>query len=327
VKETQFIASREAEWEAWDRWLERAARRGETPVIAPAELPRRFRCLCQDLAIAGERQYSSLLLDALRRRVAAAHQRIYGAQPRQGGAFARFLAAGFPSLVREQWRAVLAAALLFFVPLLIYLALLQWRPDAVFFVLSPDLVGEVEEMYEPGAQRPGRPRDAADDWQMWGYYIYNNVRIDFQCFAGGIAFGLGSIFFLVYNGLVIGAVAGHLTQLGYVETFWGFVAGHSAFELIGAVLAGAAGLRIGMALVAPGRRRRLDAVKEDGRVAVRLLGGAAMMTFAAAFIEAFWSPLAGVPVGLKYAVGIGLWLLLGAYFLLAGRGVRDAARR
>ena len=94
---------------------------------------------------------------------------------------------------------------------------------------------------------------------MLAFYIYNNVRIDFQCFAGGLLFGVGSIFFLVYNGLHIGAVAGHLTRVGYGETFWGFVAGHSSFELLGAVLAGAAGLRIGYALVAPGRahaRRR-----------------------------------------------------------------------
>ena len=69
-------------------------------------------------------------------------------------------------------------------------------------------------------------------------------------------FGVGTIFYLLFNGVFLGAVAGHLTGLGYIETFWGFVSGHSSFELTAIMLSGAAGLRIGMALIAPGNRTR-----------------------------------------------------------------------
>ncbi|MGE5386129.1 MAG: stage II sporulation protein M, partial [Betaproteobacteria bacterium] len=154
--------------------------------------------------------------------------------------------------------------------------------------------------------------------------IANNVRIDFQCFAGGIAFGVGAIFFLVYNGLMIGTTAGHLTQLGYITTFWGFVSGHSAFELTGAALSGAAGLKLGYALVAPGNRSRLAALKESAATTVGLLYGAAALTFLAAFIEAFWSPNRSVPFEIKVGVGIALWIVTWAYLLLAGRR-RDGA--
>ncbi|MDR2625523.1 MAG: stage II sporulation protein M, partial [Zoogloeaceae bacterium] len=132
-------------------------------------------------------------------------------------------------------------------------------------------------MYAPETQRLGALASAAADGQlaMLMYYIGHNVQIDFQCFAGGILFGLGSVFYLVFNGLTLGMVAGHLTEVGYVNTFWGFVAGHSAPELIGAVLSGAAGLKIGYALIAPGRRRRREALTEAARDAVRLLYGAA----------------------------------------------------
>jgi uncharacterized membrane protein SpoIIM required for sporulation len=159
---------------------------------------------------------------------------------------------------------------------------------------------------------------------MWGMYIANNVGIDFQCFAGGIIFGIGAVFYMLYNGLIIGAVAGHLTQLGYIETFWGFVAGHSAFELTGAVLSGAAGLKIGLALIAPGNRSRVAALKAAAAVAVRLLYGAALLTFLAAFIEAFWSPERSIPFEIKIGAGIFLWVLTWSYLLLAGRN-RDAA--
>jgi len=194
-------------------------------------------------------------------------------------------------------------------------------------VLSPESAARIESMYGPDSLRPGRGRDASDDVVMLAFYVYNNVRIDFQCFAGGVLFGVGSIFFLVYNGLHIGAVAGHLTRVGYGEAFWGFVAGHSSFELLGAVLAGAAGLRIGYALVAPGRRTRGGALRAAARPAVYLLYGAAAMTGCAAFVEAFWSPQRELPAELKYGVGIGLWAAWLLYFAFAGARTRDPGPR
>jgi uncharacterized membrane protein SpoIIM required for sporulation len=333
MKETQFINQRQGDWHAWDRWLSATTGRGKKavgqttaplPEISIGALPSAFRQLCQDLSLARDRNYSSPLVHALHDRVLAAHQRIYGARRRARGHWLEFLVAGLPRLVRDESRFVVAAAALFFLPLLATLALLQWYPDGVYFLMSPDTVARFEEMYSPTAERLGRPRTASDELTMLAFYIANNVRIDFQCFAGGIAFGLGSIFFLVYNGLLIGATAGYLTQLGHIETFWGFVAGHSAPELIGAVLSGAAGLKIGLALVAPGRRRRADALKGAAQGAVRLLYGAAALTFSAAFIESLWSPSRTLPFALKIGVGIAVWLILLAYFLFAGR-TRHAA--
>lgn len=334
MKETQFINQRQGEWEAWDRWLSATANKTKAAAAGPAAppltgitvdtLPSAYRRLCQDLSLARDRNYSSPLVHALHDRVLAAHQRIYGARRRIKGHWLEFLLAGLPRLVRDEARFVLAAAALFFLPLLSTLALLQWYPDGVYFLMSPDNVAQFEEMYSPSAERLGRPRSAADELSMLAFYIANNVRIDFQCFAGGIAFGLGSIFFLVYNGLLIGATAGYLTQLGHVETFWGFVAGHSAPELIGAVLSGAAGLKIGLALIAPGRQHRADALKDAAQGAVRLLYGAAALTFGAAFIEALWSPNRTLPFELKIGVGVAVWVVLLSYFLLAGRKGRAA---
>lgn len=324
MKEIQFIDRRQSEWSAWDRWLAQPRRHAGAAAFPLAELPSRFRRLCRDLALARDRQYSASLIEALHGRVLAAHQRIYGASPARRNSFLAFLAGGFPALVRQEWRCVLAAALLFFLPIAVMLVALQHYPDGVYLILSPEQAGQYQDMYAPDAKHLGRPRSAASEWQMWGFYIANNVRIDFQCFAGGIAFGLGAVFFLVYNGLMIGSVAGHLTQLGYIDTFWGFVAGHSAFELTGAMLSGAAGLKLGLALIAPGDRSRLAALKASAATAGSLVAGAALLTFLAAFVEAFWSPNRGVPVEIKYGVGIALWLLTCGYLMLAGKRRRAA---
>jgi uncharacterized membrane protein SpoIIM required for sporulation len=148
----------------------------------------------------------------------------------------------------------------------------------------------------------------------------NNIGIAFQTFASGLLFGLGSLFFLLFNGLMIGAVAGHLTQIGYGETFWSFVIGHGAFELTAIALAGGAGLKLGWALLAPGRLPRSEALRLAAGRSVRLVGGVIVFLLLAAFIEAYWSSMTFAAPTVKYALGAGLWLLVLSYLLLAGRG-------
>ena len=114
-----------------------------------------------------------------------------------------------------------------------------------------------------------------------------------------------------------------MTGLGYTETFWGFVAGHSSFELTAIMLSGAAGLRIGMALIAPGTYTRRLALRRAMGQAVELMYGAAALFFAAAFVEAYWSSIAWIPPLYKYLVGALGWVVVALYFVALGRS--DAA--
>jgi uncharacterized membrane protein SpoIIM required for sporulation len=154
---------------------------------------------------------------------------------------------------------------------------------------------------------------------MFGFYIRNNVGIAFQCFASGLAAGLGSIFFIVFNGAYIGAIAGYVTERGLSETFYSFVVTHGAFELTAIVLSGAAGLKLGHSLIAPGRRtRRQSLVHAAGECVVVVYGITAMLIVAAA-IEAFWSSAVWVPNAVKYGVAAVCWAVVLAYFVRQGR--------
>ena len=117
---------------------------------------------------------------------------------------------------------------------------------------------------------------------------------------------------------------GHLTNQGLTARFYGFISGHSSFELIGGVLSGAGGLRMGLGLMHPGRRSRMGALKEGARKGARLLFGAAVLTFVAACFEGFWSGNTVVPWKAKVAVGLAFWILLGLWLLLAGRRTDEA---
>ena len=314
MKQAPFEAAHAHEWRELEDFLETPG----SKAFPPEEMPARYRRLCQSLALAADRRYSPALVDRLNELALRGHHALYRNRGRQGQRVAEFMLGGFPALVRQEWRLVAGAAALFFGPLLALIGVLQVYPEFVYYLLSPEQIASFHEMYDPASRRLGM-READTNVVMFGFYIWNNVRIGFQTFAGGLAAGVGSAYFLGANGVIIGAVAGYLTQVGYTETFWSFVAGHSSLELLAIVLSGAAGFKLGMAVIAPGNRSRKAALVAAARPAVRIMYGAAIMFFAAAFVEAFWSPITEIGFTTKIIVGTAGWILLLAYFLFAGR--------
>jgi uncharacterized membrane protein SpoIIM required for sporulation len=186
--------------------------------------------------------------------------------------------------------------------------------------LDPGAVHNLERMYDPDNQRLGRERGADTDFAMFGFYVRNNTGIGFQTFAGGLAFGLGTLAFLLFNGLHIGAAAGYLSAAGYGTPFWSFVSGHSSLELTAIVVSGAAGLQVGWSLLVPKQLPRGLALKRAAREAVRLMYGAAVLFVLAALVEACWSSHTAAAPPVKYAVGAAGWLVMLAYLGFAGRG-------
>ena len=320
MKQSLFESRHQHQWQTFAEQLKQLEQ-GKAKAADVADFPHQYRRLCQHLALAQQRGYSSYLVDPLQQLALRGHQQLYRHRSQLTANILAFLLADFPRLVREQWRFVLIAGLLFFGSLVGIALLVYLFPDLVYSIISSQQVAEMQGMYNPDASRLGRAaeRAASEDWMMFGYYVMHNIGIAFQTFAAGLLFGLGSVFFLIFNGLVIGAVSGHLTDIGYGQTFWSFVIGHGAFELTAITLAGAAGLQLGWSLVAPGRLARSEALRLAARKSVRMLCGVMVFLLIAAFIEAYWSSTTRIEPWIKYAVGVALWLLVAAYLTLAGR--------
>ena len=320
MKQSLFESRHQHQWQTFAEQLTQLEQ-GKAKAADVADFPHQYRRLCQHLALAQQRGYSSYLVDPLQQLALRGHQQLYRHRSQLTANILAFLLADFPRLVREQWRFVLIAGLLFFGSLVGIALLVYLFPDLIYSIISPQQVADMQGMYNPDASRLGRAaeRAASEDWMMFGYYVMHNIGIAFQTFAAGLLFGLGSVFFLIFNGLVIGAVSGHLTDIGYGQTFWSFVIGHGAFELSAITLAGAAGLQLGWSLVAPGRLARSEALRLAARKSVRMLCGVMVFLLIAAFIEAYWSSTTRIEPWIKYAVGAALWLLVAAYLSLAGR--------
>ncbi|SET91594.1 MULTISPECIES: stage II sporulation protein M [unclassified Pseudomonas] len=320
MKQSLFESRHQRQWQAFAEQLKQLEQ-GQAKAGDVADFPHQYRRLCQHLALAQERGYSSYLVDPLQQLALRGHQQLYRHRSQLAANALSFVLADFPRLVREQWRFVLIASLLFFGSLVGIALLVYLFPDLIYSIVSPQQVAEMQGMYDPDASRLGRAaeRASSEDWMMFGYYVMHNIGIAFQTFAAGLVFGLGSVFFLVFNGLIIGAVSGHLTEIGYGQTFWSFVIGHGAFELTAIALAGAAGLQLGWALVAPGQLTRGESLRLAARKSVQMLCGVMIFLLIAAFIEAYWSSTTVITPWVKYLVGAVLWLLVGTYLGFAGR--------
>lgn len=287
-----------------------------------ASFASRYRRLCHFHALAKDRHYSSHLVDKLGDLVVRGHQQLYRRKQPFMQQLISFIVAGFPRLVRDQQHYIWWATAFMYVPgLLIYLAIL-WQPDLVYTITAPEQVSSFEAMYDPQNRTLGSARESDTNVQMFGFYISNNISVAFRTFASGILFGVGSIFFLVYNGLLMGAVAGHLTNAEFTQTFFTFVIGHGSFELTAICIAGAAGLKLGYALLAPGNLSRKESLKRAGHIAIQLVYGVIIMLVIAAFIEAFWSSNNILMPWQKYLVGGFLWALVLGYLVFSGRGLR-----
>ncbi|RBP48302.1 stage II sporulation protein M [Arenicella xantha] len=287
------------------------------------EFPSDYRRLCQHLAMAKSRRYAPGLTNRLNQLVGLGYQSLYGQRIKDHGQIVEFLVTGFPAALRSNAPYLWIAGALFVLPYLAMMIACLFNDQMLYSVMSAGEVRMMEAMYEPSVEKFGRESQASTDLWMFGFYIYNNIGIAFKCFATGLFAGVGSLFMLAYNGVVIGGVSGHLTALGYTETFYPFVIGHGSFELTAIAFSGAAGLKLGWALLAPGKHTRIKAMHYAAIDAIKIMYGVFIMLTIAAFLEAFWSASASIPIAVKYLVGAILWVAVYYYcFFFARAKVR-----
>jgi uncharacterized membrane protein SpoIIM required for sporulation len=144
----------------------------------------------------------------------------------------------------------------------------------------------------------------------------NNISVCFMTFATGLVFGIGTLWYMLFNGFNIGLIATVCAQHGMALSLWSFVAAHGALELPSIFLSGGAGLRLASGLLFPGLLPRRDALALAGAESIRLLAGTVPLLMIAGILEGFLSPTKA-PMLLKFSIsavllsGLIVWLSAG----------------
>jgi uncharacterized membrane protein SpoIIM required for sporulation len=245
--------------------------------------------------------------------VARAHALVYASGRASRLDLGRFFGAEVPAAIRRALPRVGVAALLLVGGALV--AYLLCRNDVA---LARVMAGPALTRNAEGFSDLGQGRDESTDAVMAAFYVTNNVQVSFVAFALGITFGLGTLWVMLQNGVILGVTLALVRHYGSTGHFFAFLSAHGPIELFAIVLAAGAGLGMGLSLVAPGPHTRVVALKLAARDSAKLVMAAACLLIIAAFFEAFISPSA-LPARVKHLIGAGnaLWLIL--YVLRAGR--------
>ncbi len=308
MKQQSFEEQHQELWLQIEESLQKPTQGDSSKVLAE-----HYMLLCQHLSIAKERLYDAALVERLNNLVLGLYRELYRFRSETRLNLYAFFKRDFPLAIYRHRFFILWAFIVMVLPGLVIGTWTYLDEDAIYSVLDPSQVREIERMYDPQAGKIGRERESETDIFMFGFYIKNNISVAFRCFAGGMVVGLGTLLVLFFNGMFMGSIAGHLTRLDYVDTFYPFVVGHGSFELTAIVFSGAAGLRLGYAILNPGQTSRLDSLRRAGRDVVPMLYGIVLMLIIAAFLEAFWSSSASLSIQIKYSVGAVLWALVLLY--------------
>lgn len=297
-----------------------AGRRGLRTLRAPElfELGRLYRWATSDLAYAQGHGFDPQIVHYLNRLTARAHAYVYGSTVETGRArILKFFTQTFPGECRRAWPYIGLCIALTVVWAAVSYVIVAHDPSNAYALLPEQIVPAHITKSLHDSNFAFTPNASA---MMSSMIITNNIRVAYMTFAAGIVTaGIGTLYLIIFNALMLGALGALFAHAGFGADFWATVAPHGVIELTAIQIAGGAGLLIAAGVLLPGRLRRRDAIARNGRRAGMLIAGVTAMLCVAGIIEGFFSPLR-FPADVRASVGIvtGLGLLL--YFCFCGRG-------
>lgn len=307
MKLNRFIDDRQGRWSQLEALIAAAGKRPERlPVNEIRSLASGYRSVAADLAIARRNFPGDPLVVRLEHMTLAARALVYERESRRQSLIG-FLADGYWQLLWERRRALVLST---------------------FLLLGPGLAGALWGMADPVAATSLVPEgflwvtEAQSTNQGLGvvglagfstFVMINNIRVALLAFALGITFGIGTAYLIASNGLILGVVTGLALNAGNGDLMLAAIAAHGVLELSCIVIAGAAGLSIGRAMLRPGKKTRRAALTAETGQAFRIAGGTAPWLVVAGLVEGYVSrvglgPVPTTVIGLT--IGVVFWGLV-----------------
>jgi uncharacterized membrane protein SpoIIM required for sporulation len=288
VNASRFRAAHEADWERLDRLVTRIEKRSiralsDDDILA---LPLLYRTTLSSLAVARDTSLDRGLIVYLERLSTRAYFQIYGVQTSAWRQLGHFFARGWPRAVQSLWRETLICVLLDLAAALVAYFLVRSDPSW-FYGIIPEGLANGRDPSATAEALKATLYDRHDDMlATFATYLFtHNSQIAIFAFALGFAFAVPTVLLILYNGLMLGAFFAVFAAKGLAFNLGGWLAIHGTTELFAISIAGAAGLRIGMAIAFPGRDTRTEAAVSAGRPAALAMAGTVVMLAVAGLLE------------------------------------------
>lgn len=308
-----FVKSRRPAWRELEREIEEARNTDfkDFDLKRARRLGKLYRQSSADLIRASTETANEPLIDYLNGLVGRAYGTIYRGGKINPWYALTFLAFDLPERIRKRFASIsIAGAILIAGFLFGFFA--EYLDSGAKYYLYPGAAAIEENIDALKAKAVGGGVFTPGNSSIFSAFITtNNVRVCFLSFALGATLGIGTVYVLFYNGVIVGVLGAICTRHQLSLYFWAYILPHGVIELFAIFVSGAAGFLVARALIAPGFAGRRAALVSYGREAIDLIFGCAALLIIAGFIEGFITPQGFIPHGIKliFAGMTGLFLI------------------
>lgn len=285
MKEEQFIRKNSNIWKELEELSVQINKKGIKAL--PSKEVKRFlhifRQCSHHLAYARTHYAHSSIVVYLNSLIGKCHSHVYAVKKISPGQFIKYVLYEFPRLLKEFKWFIIASFGFFIFGFLVSLLLVLYNPDNASLLLPQYFVDAAKGGKSGGGQ--------------WNYplmsssIMVNNITVSLKSFVYGITLGVGTIYVLFYNGIILGGLTALIYLYGNPIHYWSLILPHGIIELTAVFIAGAAGLIIAKHMLLPGEYSRKHALINGAKKAVSLVTGVIIMLVIAGIIEGFYTPL------------------------------------
>ncbi len=319
MKEEAFISKNAVKWERLEQYNKKVGSAGNLAKQEMLEFAELYNIVGYHLAYSRTHFNKSKTTEYLNRLVAISHNYFYKHEKTESNNILSYFKVKFPCHFRKHSKMFLSSLTIFFLGM-IFAFLLNTIDQSYIHYFLPK---EIAEGINLGSSGVSSISEQWDFLTMSAIIMTNNISVCFRAFAFGILAGIGTIYILFFNGIVVGAFASIAsTNASNALVFWSLILPHGFLELTAIFLSGAAGLIIGKSILIPNELSRKHSLIKGAKEAALLIPGIVVMLVIAAIIEGFFTPL-NISVWVKLCFSFVTLFGIIAYFIFTGRKLEN----
>ena len=301
-----WLQGRFENWQRLEELLKRQRGRRDERSDEALEFINGYRSLSRDVSLARHVLGGSRITVYLESLLGQAHDTIYRRHIPLRLQLLKLLRDEIPAVVRELAWPILISLVIFVVSALIGWWLVDTYPELVSLFASEEMIRNVQE----GTLWTDDLLNVTPSSLLSISILTNNIMVTFFAFVLGIFYGLGTLYIMGLNGLMLGGIFAFTNQYSMADRLLEFVVAHGMVELSVIVLAGAAGMKLGEALIRPGQQSRVASFQQAVSKAGKLIALGVPLLIGAGFIEGYISPNHNFDLGMRLVVGSLYWVIM-----------------
>lgn len=290
MKEALFVKQNAEKWKNYEA----------LKTDSPDELAQRFVDITNDLAYAKTFYPKSKTTAYLNGLASVLHQAIYKNKKEEKGRFFRYWKLELPLLFYTYRKQILYSFIFFVLAMSIGALSAKYDDRFVRLILGDEYVNMTNENIAKGD--PFGVYKKKNEFAMFFRIAANNTWVSFVMFVSGALFSIGPVFYLLRNGIMVGAFEYYFFSKGLGAESILVIWIHGTLEILSIVVVGGAGLVLGHGLLFPKTYTRLEAFKRSGKDATKIAVGIIPIILLAAFVEGFVTRYTEMPIWLSISI-------------------------